>query len=147
MKTFSRRILVKFYLCALCTQKPRFSRSHYNIKNNRVLTAAAAWGTLPFCAGSKVIHPKYSKPWLYLLAATMCCICSKILNHGLNHGLFLSLFMFFVWKYILNWIENSGLKCRVLYCIRFLVFLEIEANLPETSPFFSCPNGCAEQCL
>ena len=56
---------------------------------------------------SKVIYSKYSKQWPYLLASTMNCGCSRILNHGLNHGLFLSLFKFFGWKYILNWI-NSG---------------------------------------
>ena len=46
----------------------------------------------------KVINSKYSKDWPYLLAATMGCSCSKILNHGLNHRLFLSLFKFCGWK-------------------------------------------------
>ena len=40
----------------------------------------------------KVIYPKYSKHWLYNVAHTIDCLCSKMLNHGLNHGLFLSLF-------------------------------------------------------
>ena len=35
-------------------------------------------------SGFKVIHPKYSKFCPYLLAVTMNCGCSKILNHGLN---------------------------------------------------------------
>ena len=49
----------------------------------------------------KVLYIKYSKHWPpYLLASTMDCGCSKILNHWL----FLSLFKFFGWKYILNWI-------------------------------------------
>ena len=26
-----------------------------------------------------------------------------------------------------------------------LVLLDVKANLPETSPFFICPNGCTEQ--
>ena len=33
---------------------------------------------------SKVIYPKYSKHWPYLLAYTLHCDCSKILNNGLN---------------------------------------------------------------
>ena len=37
-------------------------------------------------------------------------------------------------KYILNWLENSGMKCRFLYWFRFLVLLDAQANLPETSP-------------
>ena len=47
---------------------------------------------------SKVMYPKFSKNWPYLLAYTMDCDCSKILNHGLNHGLFLSLIKFLGWK-------------------------------------------------
>ena len=39
------------------------------------------------------------KHWLYyLLAATMDCSCSKILNHGLYRGLFLSVFKVLGWK-------------------------------------------------
>ena len=73
---------------------------------------------------AKVMYPKYSKVltnkhWPYLLAYTMDWDCTKMLNHGWNHGLFLSLFKFFGWKYILNWNKNSGLKCRLLYCLRF----------------------------
>ena len=36
------------------------------------------------------------------------------------------------WKYILNWIEHSGLKSKMLYCIRFHVFYLI---LSDNSPF------------
>ena len=43
---------------------------------------------------SQSLYPKYSKHWPYLLAATMSCNCSKILNHGLNDGSFVSLFNF-----------------------------------------------------
>ena len=56
----------------------------------------------------KVIYPKYSEQWPYLLAYTMDCVCSKMLNHGS--------FKFFELKCILNLIENSGLKSRMLYC-------------------------------
>ena len=45
----------------------------------------------------------------------MDCDCSK--SHGWNHGLFLWLFKL---SCILNWIENSELKSRLLiYCLRF----------------------------
>ena len=44
---------------------------------------------------TKVIHPKYSKHCPHILAHTIDCVCSKMLNHGLNQGLFLSLFKFF----------------------------------------------------
>ena len=30
-------------------------------------------------------------------------------------------FQVFGWKNILNWLENSGLKSRLLFCLRFLV--------------------------
>ena len=64
----------------------------------------------------KVLYIKYSKHWPpYLLASTMDCGCSKILNHWL----FLSLFKFFGWQFILNWMENSGLKSIFPYCLRF----------------------------
>ena len=57
----------------------------------------------------------------------MVCGCSKLLNHGL----FLSLFKFFWGNYILNLIENSGLKSKMLYCLIFEVLLDVQANLPE----------------
>ena len=45
---------------------------------------------------SKVIYPKYFKHLPYIVAHTIDCVYSKMLNnglnHGLNHGLFLSLF-------------------------------------------------------
>ena len=69
---------------------------------------------------------------------TMDCCCSETLNHGLNHGLFLSLFKLFLCKYVLNWIRNSGLKSRVLYCLSFwFLFLDVQANLSEASSFLS----------
>ena len=37
------------------------------------------------CIQAKFIYPKYSKHWPYLLAYTIDCDCSKMLNHGLNH--------------------------------------------------------------
>ena len=36
---------------------------------------------------NKIIHPKFSKHWLSIVALPIDCVCSKILNHGLNHGL------------------------------------------------------------
>ena len=48
-----------------------------------------------FESGCKVIYPKYSRHWPYLLASTMGCGCSKILNHGLNHGSFLPFVLVF----------------------------------------------------
>ena len=66
------------------------------------------------CFERKLVHIpklytylKYSKHWLYTLAHTTDCVCSKMLNHGLNHGSFLSLFKFSGWKYILNWIIDT----------------------------------------
>jgi hypothetical protein len=54
-----------------------------------------------------------------------------MLNHGLNHGLFLSLVKFFLTK-----IHSKFNKFRVKKLdLRFL--LEIQAILPETSPFLS----------
>jgi hypothetical protein len=44
----------------------------------------------------KVIHPKYSKHWIYTVVHTIDYVCSKILNHGLSF----SLFKFFGWKNI-----------------------------------------------
>ena len=53
------------------------------------------------------IYHKYSKHWPYTVAHTIdCCVCSKMLNHGLNHALFLSLLKFLWWRYILNWIDS-----------------------------------------
>ena len=39
------------------------------------------------CGCNKVIYPKYTKHWHYLLAATMVYDYSKMLYHRLNHGL------------------------------------------------------------
>ena len=43
--------------------------------------------------------------------------------------------------------ENSGLKPKFLYynCLRSWVVPNVQDNMPETSPFSFCPNGCAEQ--
>ena len=88
--------------------------------------------------GGKVIYSKYSKHWPYTVAYTIDCVFSKMLYHGLNHGLFLSLFKLFVCKYVLNWIRNSGLKSRLLYCLSFwFLFLYVQASLSEASSFLS----------
>ena len=46
----------------------------------------------------KVILPKYSKHWLYFLAAIIDSGCSKILNYGLNQGSFLSFLVESIFK-------------------------------------------------
>ena len=68
------------------------------------------------------------------------CACSKILNHGL----LLPHFKFFGSNNYSKLIENSGLKFRFLFCLTFQFYLMVQANLPETSPFFVCPNGFGE---
>ena len=62
----------------------------------------------------------------------------------LNHGLF---FKVVEWKYILNWIENSGLKSRLLYCFRSQVFTWCTSWSARNQPIFICQNGWAEQLL
>ena len=42
----------------------------------------------------KVIYPKYSKHLLFIVAHTIDCVCSKILNNGL----LFSVFKFFGWN-------------------------------------------------
>ena len=101
-------------------------------------------GNLGFHAVSKVIHPKYSKHWLYTVAHIIDCVCSKILNHGLNHGLFLSLFKFFVWKY--SKLNKFRIKrTRMLHCFRSQVFTWNTSYSDRNQPILICPNDCAEQ--
>ena len=38
----------------------------------------------------KVLNPKCSKYWIYTVAHTIDCVCSKMLQLGLSHGLFRS---------------------------------------------------------
>ena len=77
---------------------------------------------------AKVMNPKYPKHCIFV------CSC-RILNRGLNHGLYLSLFKFFGWKYV-EWIQDK--KIRLLNIFRPQVcFFEVQAILPETSPFLS----------
>ena len=84
------------------------------------------------------IPSMYSKHWPYTVASTIDCVCSKMLNNGLNHGLFLSLFKFF-WMKIHSKLKKFRIKkkldCYIVSDLRFL--LEIQAILPETSPFLS----------
>ena len=66
--------------------------------------------SMPSLLAATFIQPKYSKHWPYLLAATLDCSCSKIINLVLKYVLvFLLLFKFFGWKYIVKCSENSGL--------------------------------------
>ena len=85
---------------------------------------------------SKVIYPKYSKHWLSTVAHTIDCVCIKILNHGLNHGLLFPLFKFFGWKNILNYLENSGLKSRFLFCLIFQFYLMYRLICQKPAHFF-----------
>ena len=72
---------------------------------------------------AKLYIPWCYKYLVYVVAHTMLGLARSILiNHSLNHGLPHSLFKVFGWKYILNWIEHSGLRSRILYCLRFGVF-------------------------
>ena len=86
---------------------------------------------------TKVTYPKYSKHWLSTVAHTIDWVCSKILNHGLIHGLLFSLFKFFWWKNILNWLENSGLKSRFLFCLIFQFYLMYRLICQKPAHFLS----------
>ena len=66
-------------------------------------------------------------------------VYSKILNNGL-HSAFKQNYLI----NILNQFENSGLKSRYFVSYFQFYLLNVEANLPETSPFFVCPNGFGE---
>ena len=50
-------------------------------------------------------------------------------------------FQVFWVKNILNKLENLRLKSKIPILANILVLLDVQANLPETSLFFSCPNG------
>ena len=56
------------------------------------------------------------------------CGCSIKLNHGLNQRLLFSLFKFF-----LDWIENSALKFRLIKCLRFKILHDVQGYVPATS--------------
>ena len=71
------------------------------------------------------------------MAHTIDCVCSKILNHGLNHGLLFSLFKFFWVKDILNQLENSGLKSRLLFCLIFQFYLMYRLICHKPAHFLS----------
>ena len=71
----------------------------------------------------KVIYPKYSKHWPYILAYTMDCDWSKMLNHGLNHGLFLSFFNFFV---KIHWSALEFWEMNWFRWTPFLVYFELD---------------------
>ena len=48
-------------------------------------------------------------------------------------------------RYLINRIEDSGSKSISLFCLRFqFQLMYIQANLPETNPFYMCPNGFGE---
>ena len=82
---------------------------------------------------AKFIYPKYSRHWLSTLAHTIDFVCSRILNHGLNLGLLFSLWVKkqskLIWKF--------RVKISILILLDISVLLDVQANLPETSPFLS----------
>ena len=72
------------------------------------------------------------------MAQKIDCVCSKILDHGLSHGL---LFSSFLCGKRSKLSENSGVKSRLLDFLIFQFYLNVQANLPETSPIFVSQNG------
>ena len=78
------------------------------------------------------------------MAHTVDCVCSKILNHGLNYGFIIFTFQVIWVKKHSELIENSGLKSRFFTLFNISVLLDVQANLPESSPFFISPNGFVE---
>ena len=66
---------------------------------------------------SKIIYPKYSKHWPYLLAYTLHCDCSEVLNHGLNHGLHISFTFQVFWVKIQDWKLDSYIVWYFRCCI------------------------------
>ena len=85
----------------------------------------------------KVIYPKYPKHWLFTVAHTIDCLCSKILNHGLNIGLLFSLFKFCGWKNIWKQLKNSGLRSRFLFCLTFQFYLLYKLICRKPAHFLS----------
>ena len=75
------------------------------------------------------------------MADSIVCVSSKILNHCLNHGLLFSLF-----KFLGEEIFQIKLKIQIWIpiLINISVLLDVQAYLPETSPFSVCPNGFGE---
>ena len=63
----------------------------------------------------KVIHPKYSKHW-------PCDLPALNVKSWFKSWLFLSLFKVFWYRYIQYSNENSRIKSKMLYCLRFQVF-------------------------
>ena len=81
----------------------------------------------------KIIHPNYSKDWLYLGWS-----CIKILCHGWNHGLFLPLFK---WKYTQNLdfyiVKDFYYLMYMLLCQKPAMFLSVQmAMLSSFLPIF-----------
>ena len=74
----------------LCNQL--HSSSHYVHSQCIIHQPLLSWLNKGKHVSDKVIYPKYSKHWPYILTSAMDCGCSKILDYGL----FLSLFNFFL---------------------------------------------------
>ena len=76
---------------------------------------------------SNVTNPKYSKHWPYMVAYTIDCVCSKMLNHGLNHGLFLSLFNLIHWH--IHWILYVYVSLFKFQCLNFKAVLALPRHI------------------
>ena len=94
--------------------------------------------------GYKVRYPKYSKHGLYTVAHTINWVCYKILNRGLNPGLLFSLFQVFWMKRHFEWTWKFRIEIQIPVLFNILVLLDVQANLPKTSPYFVCPNAFGE---
>lgn len=95
-------------------------------------------GLLSYIMLDMQVVQSYASQVFYILA-----LFSGSGNGLWMHGLFLSLFKLFGRKYTLKikWKIQYQNMYRLLYCLTFLV----QANLSETSPFFTRPNDCSEQ--
>ena len=105
---YCKHTAAHFHLFIKVTQQKKLWAQ--KAKDSQVLTTSSTWVNyslkswgLQACKRSyscnkitttwiKVIYPKYSEHWPFIVAHTIDCVCSKMLNQGLNHGLFLSLF-------------------------------------------------------
>ena len=88
----------------------------------------------------KVIYPKYSKHWLSTVAHTVDCVIESWFKSWV---IIFTFQVFWVKKHFkLTWKFKIKILIPILFNIS--VLLDEEANLPETSPFFACPNGFGE---
>ena len=73
------------------------------------LVFTSTWQYLTTKPRWKVIYPKYSKHWHYLLAPTMGCGCSKVIMG----------YLFYLSSVLLKIHSKLNKESRMLYCLRF----------------------------